>query len=973
MSMIVFIGNCQTRAISQLYETFVASSRGETVRYVESYQDLTDAARAALRDASILVEQVVDVEPKALAEGVSPAARRLPCPLVACGFLWPFAGEPRQGNAPLPYLIGGPFPGELSDRFLNRLIHEERSPEYGLEAYLEADVTRNIDRMYELYMDRQQRRDELCGFSIAPLVAANFRTEPLFFTPHHPGLRITLALAEQLFEKLDAAEAVGAMRDRVWSSPFPWNRLPIHPKVAAHFGLTFADESTRYRYGPEALVTFRQWVVMYMRGEWSPDLREGISRVADDPAQALDQINKGLQLFPDSPDGNDAKGEALRRLGRPAEALPFFRRAVTLLPDESLFHYGLSVCLFALEQFREAQDEARVAVFQDPGNPHYYATLAHAARGTKDLATAEHAAREALKISPRNPHLHNLLGHVLSDAGRLAEAEESVRLAVRLEAERAGFHDHLATILLRQSKTDDGLAHAARAAALEPDTLHFGLVHAIRLKDAGRLQQAEAVINDVIARIPQAASARDFLGHLLAQSGRVNEAIVAFEEADRLEPNNAPRLSALSHSLTRADRHQEAIAAIRRAIVADAGQANYFMHLANLLRHTGVDGEAETALLKALELAPDHAQARALLEEIRHDQAAPPERGNDQTAVGKDGWLFHRIDTVFEQVCDGAGLSEADQERTLSLWEARQAWCEARGMTYRILIAPERHVLYPDKLPEGYSISADRPALRLIRAADTRLRSCIVYPEAAVRAGRQQREVCYRTDVHWSRWGAYLAYRELLDTLPRSCGPAIRPDQLTSRPGRVLGDMTMWLDRRNHEQVEFLDPPPVEVTEVFTTRTFKPGQVDVFETEHRDRPRLVLFRTSNSTHLLPFLNHHFSRLVAVAGTAVHYDLLRSERPDFVISEVSERYLATPDGRPHMPGVKFPEDFIGRTFSQFTGVDLPLPGSPGRTEHASTVADLERMARAMCARDKVPDTQWHLYLSEALQAVGSDGA
>ncbi len=813
MSMIVFIGNCQTRAISQLYETFVAPARGETVRYIESYQDLTDDARAALADARIVVEQVVDVEPKALAEGVNPVARRVPCPLVACGFLWPFAGEARQGNAPLWHLPGGPFPGELSDRFLNRLIQEERSPEYGLEAYAEADVTRTIDRLYEVYIDRQQRRDEICGFAIAPLIAANFRTESLFFTPHHPGLRITLALAEQLFDKLGAADAIGAMRERVWSSPFPWNRLPIHPKVAAHFGLTFADESTRYRYGPEALITFRQWVLVYMRGEWSHDLREGIARVATDPAQALEQLNTGLRTYPDSPDGNHAKGEALRRLGRPQEALAFYRRAVALLPDELLFHYGLSACLLALEQFREAQDEARVAVFQDPGNQHYYVTLAHAARGNKDVATAEHAVREALKISPRNPHLHNLLGHVMSDAQRFQEAEESVRHAVGLEPDRAGFHDHLATLLLRRSKSDEGLSHAARAAELEPKNLHFGLVHAIRLKEAGRLQEAEAAAREVIARVPEAANARDFLGHLLAQSGRVDDAIVAFEEADRLEPGNAPRLSALSHSLARNERAKEAIATIRAAIAADAGQANYFVHLGNLLRHEGADGEAEAALTKALELAPDHALARTLLDEIRADRAPPPERGNERTAVGKDGWLFHRIDTVFEQVCDGAGTSEGDQERMLSLWEARQAWCEARRMIYRMLIAPERHVLYPDKLPDGYSISEQRPALRLIRAADARLRSCIVYPEAAVRAGRQQREVCYRTDVHWSRWGAYLAYRALLDTLPASCGPAIRPDQLTSRPGRVLGDMTMWLDRRDHEQVEFLDPPPVEVTE----------------------------------------------------------------------------------------------------------------------------------------------------------------
>lgn len=973
MSLVVFTGNCQARALSQFYETFVAPARGETVRYVESYQDLTDAGRSDLKSASVIVEQQLFMEPRARADEVNRSSRRVLFPLVTCAFLWPNAGEARPGNVPTWYLSGGPFPGELSDRFLNGLIRQERSPEFGLEAYLAADITHNLERRFELYMGEQQRRDELCDFSIAPVITEHFRTEPLFFTPHHPGLRITMALAEQLFEKLGAADAIPALRERVWRSPFPWGRLPIHPKVSAHFGLSFVDESTTYRYSQEGLFTFRQWVLLYMRGDWSPDLREGIAETPKDPEQALEKLHRGLRAFPDSPDGNFAKGDALRRLGRLNEALPAHRRAVSLVPDDPQFHYGLSVCLHAMEQWREAQEEAQVAVFQDPGNPHYYAALAHAARGNKDWATAEHAAREALTLDPRNSHLHNLLGHVMGEVGRLDAAEESVRKAINLEPHRAGFHDHLATILIHQSRTEEGLSHAAQAAVLEPDNLHFALVHAIRLKDLGLLEEAEAATRKACANAPGTAAPYDFLGHLLAKMERLDEAIHAFQEADRLEPDHAPRLSALSHSLTRAGRNAEALAAIRTAVKVDSRQANYFAHLGNLLRQMGENAEAETALTRALELVPDHAFARTLLEEIRRDNAPAAEEGNDRTAIGKDGWLFHRIDAVFEQVCEGNGLSEGDQERILSLWESRLAWCEARGMAYRILIAPERHVLYPDKLPDGFAPSENRPVLRLIRAADARLRSCIIYPDAAIRAGRAEREICYRTDVHWSRWGAYLAYRELLNSLPQSCGPAIEPDQLTASPGRVLGDMTMWLERRDREQVEFLDPPPVQVTEVFTNRTFKPGQVDVFETDRHDRPHLVLFRTSNSTHLLPFLNHHFSRIVALASTSMHYDLLRSERPNIVISEVSERYLAAPDERPGFT-IRFPEDYVGRTFSQFTGVELPLPrGDLPPREQVSAMTDLERVARTMCARDKVPETQWHLYLAEALQSVAATGA
>ena len=275
--------------------------------------------------------------------------------------------------------------------------------------------------------------------------------------------------------------------------------------------------------------------------------------------------------------------------------------------------------------------------------------------------------------------------------------------------------------------------------------------------------------------------------------------------------------------------------------------------------------------------------------------------------------------------CGPGALSDRNLTRTISLWEARQAWCRARGMEYRILIVPERHALYPDKLPEGFAPNPCRPALRLIEAADAALRPAVVYPLRALQEGRQHHDVCYRSDVHWTRYGAYLAYRELMSTIA-ACADDITPEaSLKQRQIRLVGDIALWLNRRDREVAEFFDPPPTGVREVMTNRTFRAGQVDVFETAASDLPRLALFRTSNSTHLLPFLFRHFSRIVAVASTAMHFDLLRSERPDVVISEISERYLAAPHEPRSGDRIKFPRDFEPESFSEFTGVALPLPG------------------------------------------------
>ena len=102
--------------------------------------------------------------------------------------------------------------------------------------------------------------------------------------------------------------------------------------------------------------------------------------------------------------------------------------------------------------------------------------------------------------------------------------------------------------------------------------------------------------------------------------------------------------------------------------------------------------------------------------------------------------------------------------------------------------------------------------------------------------------------------------------------------------------------------------------------SFKENQVDVFETEESNLPQLVMFRTSNSSHLFPFLFHHFSRIVAVAGIRMFFDLIEDEAPHVVIAELPERYIASraPRSWDNQDWAWVPEDDAPSTFQEVTG-------------------------------------------------------
>lgn len=92
MRRVVFVGNCQVEALGQLYRQFDGRA-GERVDYVPGYEDLTPERVASLEAADLIVEQRMDVTPRAEPDGVRAGAERRFVPLLGGGSLWPFAGQ----------------------------------------------------------------------------------------------------------------------------------------------------------------------------------------------------------------------------------------------------------------------------------------------------------------------------------------------------------------------------------------------------------------------------------------------------------------------------------------------------------------------------------------------------------------------------------------------------------------------------------------------------------------------------------------------------------------------------------------------------------------------------------------------------------------------------------------------------------------------------------------------------------------
>ena len=527
MRRIVFAGNCQLVPLHNAYEKHIAPETNDRSTYIDSMDELSDASRRAIEEADVLVEQLFDFTEAGLAD-IPSAAKRYSIPLVTANFLWPFAREPHLSNVPLAGTMeNGPYPAELGDSYLNQMIRTGVGTDQAIEQYLNLDMNSvvNLDRLYDFVIKRQRRRDEATGYRFADLIEKYFRTEQIFLTPYHPNLRIASYLMTEFFQRFGVAPTlVDRVARSLTRTPFPLDELPIHPSVCRHFGLTFIDETCRYRYSDEGRFTFEEFARRYMDFHWNRELQEGItlSRAGQD-GSASDKLRAGLARSPESAAGWLEMSRIHDRLGAMDAAISAAARSAGIETADGYSHAQLGSLLARTGQLAEAEPALRKALEMEPFQPHFQAELGNLLMAKGELAEAEMAFRQAIHLQPGNAHFHIALSHSLIRAGRIDEAVAAARQAIELEPSQPHFRGYLGDLLARQGELSEAEISLRKAIEIAPGNPHFHFA----------------------------------LSHLMIRSDRIAEAIAAAEASVRLSPAE-PTFSAHLSSLRAGARNTDA-------------------------------------------------------------------------------------------------------------------------------------------------------------------------------------------------------------------------------------------------------------------------------------------------------------------------------------------------------------------------------------------------------------------------------
>jgi hypothetical protein len=336
---IVFVGNCQMSALANMYRRAWPDGHDHDVIYLPNYVQATEEAARKVASTDILVQQIIDFVPQI---GDLPTKGKvILVPHISAAFLWPYAGTPHPLNKPEPLIeLSGPYNAEHGDSFLNRLIANNTAPAVALSEYLAADAAtaRRAERMMELHLQKQRDRDAVCGIAIADYIEARFRTQTLFRSRSHPVPDMMWWVAEQVFANMAAAGVTTQSLASNIPDVLPPTETPIHPAVAAHFGLTYAQPSRRYRFFSEGSFTFAEYVLRYMRYEWNEPLAKGMDMLRQGHVEdGVAMLRSALPSAPYSAVARMMMADALDKLGHLEEAVEYSCQALGLDPDNR--HY----------------------------------------------------------------------------------------------------------------------------------------------------------------------------------------------------------------------------------------------------------------------------------------------------------------------------------------------------------------------------------------------------------------------------------------------------------------------------------------------------------------------------------------------------------------------------------------------------------------------------------------------------------
>ena len=247
-------------------------------------------------------------------------------------------------------------------------------------------------------------------------------------------------------------------------------------------------------------------------------------------------------------------------------------------------------------------------------------------------------------------------------------------------------------------------------------------------------------------------------------------------------------------------------------------------------------------------------------------------------------------------------LDDAELEHWRTALEERRDWLESRGTRYLLFMAPDKHGLYPEMLPD--SLRRDGVLSRyeqwypyVSENSDVAIVDLYGPLRKAMAGGHL---TYFPLGTHWTIPGAFVGTRAVLERVARWF-PAVEVPSwddfsivsTDDHPGDSWGGKLLIEDLLSQPVVGLERHEPLPFRRVDASEVAARHGVLVTITMHEDQslPTAVMFHDSFAPAMMDFLSCHFSRVVYYWSPVFKPGIVLEESPDVVLHERVERFLA----------------------------------------------------------------------------------
>jgi len=266
---------------------------------------------------------------------------------------------------------------------------------------------------------------------------------------------------------------------------------------------------------------------------------------------------------------------------------------------------------------------------------------------------------------------------------------------------------------------------------------------------------------------------------------------------------------------------------------------------------------------------------------------------------GRDGWLFYADDGAMEDYAEAPPFTGAELEVWRHTLQDISDWLRGQGIAYLFVIAPDKHVIYPEYMPHTIRRAAVSRIDQLV--SDLRQHSTVRVLDLrpSLLASKSRERLYHRTDTHWNDRGAFVGYQSIVDalseeipTLQSASHSAFEPRVVRSS-GLDLAGMLGLTEVLSEDDLVLVPKRPAAARILepqYPNRRLTHARI-VTEAPNRG-PRAVVFMDSFGPGLVPFLSEDFSRVVYLWQDNMDPQVVQQERPQVVIQELVGRALTT---------------------------------------------------------------------------------